>query len=136
MVARLIVDPDGAGTARTLAHAVLRLWPERERAARRQDQVEAQGWRRSVARPALARVQGVLLLQLSLNDRVWLQGVMSGLAGGKTLRVQPDSTVAGVYADVVLAGAELLVRYRRVWQGLDILWQLPLPVLVLDEVEP
>lgn len=135
IVAKLTVDPAGVPASRTLSYPVQRDWPERARAAVRQDsRPPGQGWGKSIARRSLSRPSGTLRLMLSASDREWLTGKRSDLNEGDTLRVTFDSTVAGTYADVVIAGAEVIERYGRIDDRTDTIWTLDLPVVVLNEV--
>ena len=134
-VAKLTIDPDGTPVARTMAYPVLRDWPERTVSIVRQDFVPTGGgWHRSVSRPYASYPAGALRLMLSEADRVWIVARLSAINGGHVIRVQWDSTVAGEYADVMLAGREVPVGFERLFVGrLDFVWLLSLPIIEGDE---
>jgi len=135
-VGKLVVDPSGAATTRTLEHPIWRLWTERQREAVRQDATPLHSdWGRSVARTNLGRTTGTLGLLLTLADRQWLRLRMATLRGGTLLKVFPDSTEAGVYTNVTLDGDRPVERYRRLIQGRsDTLWLIDIPIIVVTEV--
>jgi len=134
-VAKITVDPTGTPHSLTLAAPVLRSWNEREQRAFRQD-LDGGATARTFARPARARVPRELRLFLRGIDRLWLRSYEVDIFRSRlTIRVFPDASVAGTYADVRVCGADVEERYRRFFsERYDGYWVIDLPVVVMTEV--
>lgn len=129
-VGKLTYDPDGTPVSLTLDAQVERTATEREVSRPRQTMRSGRN-AQTFALTADEMPTGDLVLVLSSIDRVVFQAwIESGLKSGTTLRVFPDSTVAGTYSDVVLRGKRLEVRYENFLHGW---YRLSLPVYVTAE---